>query len=147
MILFIQGIHEYHFKVFMRNGEIHEYRGCTIRQFLNRLCICYGFTYEGSRRAISKSLHIRRDLPLYLNNQLLLFPIKDLQNQVRVWINYAVLQESIWKGKECHLFFQGQVELTCVMSNPSFERQKSRCYFYLYVQKCYQERTQKKLPV
>lgn len=55
---------------------------------INQLCIENLSTYEGRRVAIKKKFNIKTMTPIYVNDEVLLFPIKGVKEYENVWVNY-----------------------------------------------------------
>lgn len=59
-----------------------------IRQFINDLCIKNLSTFEGREKAASSVLSIKSNLPIYVNEEMLLFPTKSIRNFDCIYVNY-----------------------------------------------------------
>ena len=67
-------------------------------RIINELCIDNLSTYQGRKEAIKIKYGIKTMVPIYINDEILLFPTKGIKEYACVWINYHQIRE-VQKGK------------------------------------------------
>lgn len=59
-----------------------------LKQYINDLCIKNLSTIEGREKAAKKLLNITSNLPVYVNEEIILFPTKSIRNYDCVYLNF-----------------------------------------------------------
>lgn len=91
--------------------------------FVKQLCIEHLFTYEGYAKAVKKTLGIAYRIPLYLREDLQLFPISRVRDVDNIWINAAAIMTiTTTQQGTCLVFHHGR-KLVLDMSLHKVRRQ------------------------
>lgn len=59
-----------------------------LKQYINQLCIENFSTFDGREQASKAHLKVSSNLPIYVNENLILFPTKSRRNYDCVYVNY-----------------------------------------------------------
>ncbi|MDI6452941.1 competence protein ComK [Peloplasma aerotolerans] len=68
--------------------HIKTYKSSNL-SYIKLLCQEGLFTYEGYLMAVKKVLDIKYKVPVYINDYLMLIPVKRTRDYDNIWINYA----------------------------------------------------------
>ncbi|MBS6374939.1 MAG: competence protein ComK [Erysipelotrichaceae bacterium] len=138
MILYIKELDAERCLIVLDNQNRYEYYENKMEVLLERLCLSYGFTLQGGKRAVAAYLRIKRMVPICLSAEqsYMLFPIIDYAAHQRIWFNYAWIEAHIHGDRCCTVRFRNGEELQCSVSKRVFQKQLDRCYFYLYLRYC-----------
>ena len=79
----------------------------TIKSFLNNLCLKNGANYDGRKESFKYLIKIRKFVPIYVNRQMMFFPIgKD------TWVNYFAIESIEYHEHTCSIYFKDQSSIT-----------------------------------
>ncbi len=83
-----------------------------IKKYLNDLCLANLATFDGRKKAISRLLKQKNNLPIYINDELFVYPTTSLRDYNTVFINYhQVLSYKQLTNKKTKFIFNNLNEL------------------------------------
>lgn len=88
-------------------GEFHELLIKTgIKSYLNNLCMDGLSTFDGRRKAITKLIMQKNNVPIYVSNKIFVYPTKSLREYDMLFINYheVLSYKKIAKNKTLFVF-------------------------------------------
>lgn len=89
-------------KVFNQKEEIHLMTQLT---YLKRVCEKNLFTLEGYYKSVRKTLNISYKIPVYINQELILFQTKAFKSYDNIWINHSKIKQIEFNKKEATITF------------------------------------------
>jgi len=105
-------------KVFMSKG---------LKQLINDLCIRNLSTFEGRERAARVLLNRKSILPIYVNDDICLFPTESIRNYACIYINYNELLSFKEMNKdETKIIFYDLSEIFVNVSSEKIRKQLVR---------------------
>lgn len=123
-----------------RETYVHRGQECIrIQQksvkLVDSMCREYGRSYEASKEAAVKFLHIRQKVPILVSKQkqLLLFPTQSSESPNCVWINYGMVKNiKRYSDHETFVEFHDGTTTCIAMEYRSALRQVRFCFMFLY---------------
>jgi len=105
-------------KVYVRNG---------LKGFINDLCLDNFSTYEGRKKAASRLLNEKSNIPIYIDNSTFLYPTKALREYDMLFLNYfAILSFRKIDSANTLFIFKNLEELVVQISINKVMRQHRR---------------------
>lgn len=99
----------------------------SIKKYINLLCLKNLTTYEGRRIATQKLLGETSNIPIYLNGDICLYPIKSIRDYNTVFINYNEVLSYKETGKvHTRFVFSNLCEITLEVSINIVKKQHAR---------------------
>ncbi len=103
-----------------------------IKKYLNDLCLINLATFDGRKKAISKLLKAKKNLPIYINQQVFVYPTKALREYDVVFINYHhVLSWKEITPTHTKIIFNNLEELIVEISSKRVKKQHQRIAYIL----------------
>ena len=103
-----------------------------IKKYLNDLCLNNLATFDGRKKAIGKLLKEKKNLPIYINYQLFVYPTKALREYDVIFINYHhVLSYKEITPTHTKIIFNNLDELIIDISFKRVEKQHQRIAYIL----------------
>ncbi len=107
-----------------------------VKHFINELCLRNLSTFEGRVKASSKVLNVGSNVPVYVNENMILFPTKSLRNYDCIYINFLrVLNVEEGLNGLNKVIFDDLTEVNVNVSITKIKRQMVRSniiYEYIY---------------
>jgi competence transcription factor ComK len=108
-------------------GEQNEFN-LGIRAYINMLCHRRLTSYEGIIKATKKMLDIHKLVPIYIDRNMLLFPLSSIRNMDALYINYYELYKiKKTTNSDVTLIFYDHSKLNIKMNKMFLSRQIKRC--------------------
>lgn len=109
-------------------GEFHELLiKSGIKSYLNNLCMDNLSTFDGRRKAISKLIKHKNNVPIYVNKDIFVYPTKSLREYDMLFINYhAVLSYKKIERNKTLFVFNNLEELVVEVSINKIMKQHQR---------------------
>lgn len=79
--------------------------------YVKELCISSLFTYKGYLKANKIENKLVSKVPVYINDQTMLIPIKRTRDYDNIWINYAAIKNMLPDGKGLKVIFHSNREV------------------------------------
>lgn len=95
----------------------------TMNYMINMWCIDHLFTYQGYREAVSKKLHIKHLIPIYLCETNAFIPIKRVKDYDNIFINMHAVFSFIGNSYETVITFKSMNKLKLPISLSKFKLQ------------------------
>lgn len=84
---------------------------------INLICNKYLIDYKSYRRLVFRETNIYRQTPVYLSEELILFPTGPISSYETSWINYSNIKKVIFKNNNiCRIIFTNNESLITKMS-------------------------------
>ena len=91
-----------------------------LKQFINDLCVKNLSTFEGREKASGIILNRKSILPIYVDQEMCLFPTESIRNYGCIYINYnELLSFKAQSNKETKIIFY---DLSEILVNISYEK-------------------------
>lgn len=90
--------------IYQKNDMVQEVSQ-TIEKFLNQFCLKDLTTLEGRIKAISEVYHIKKQIPIYLSNQLILIQIANKKEIDNIYINSYNIIDMIKDNNNTVIYF------------------------------------------
>lgn len=90
--------------IYQKNNMVQEVSQ-TIEKFLNQFCLKDLTTLDGRIKAISEVYHIKKQIPIYLSNQLILIQIANKKEIDNIYINSCNIIDIIEDNKNTIIYF------------------------------------------
>ncbi len=74
--------------ILLKDSYKEEIISIGIKSYLNRLCMQNLSTFDGRRKATVKLLHQSNNTPIFINNDIFVYPTKSLREFDMLYINY-----------------------------------------------------------
>jgi len=83
-----------------------KYVNSTLKKYINEMCFKHLSTYEGRRVSTSKFLKENNNIPIYVNDAIVLYPTKSIRCHDTVFVNFnEVLSiKKVENGYTCFIF-------------------------------------------
>lgn len=72
----------------INNESGSKYINSSLKKYINHLCMKNLSTYDGRRLSISKILMENNNIPIYVNRDIFLYPIKSIRRYDTVFVNF-----------------------------------------------------------
>ena len=120
-------VKRHHNGIVVKN-EINEYSlNSGIKKYLNKLCMNNLSTFDGRRKAIMSLLKQKDNVPIYIDNDIFVYPTKALREFDMVYINYCeVLSYKEIGYKSTLVIFKNLEHLVINVSAKKIEKQHKR---------------------
>ena len=122
--------------VMLKSEEKEEILQIGMKQYINNLCLDYLATFDGRRKAISRLLRQNNNIPIYINDEVFVYPTKSLREYDMVFINYhSVLSYKRIASKKTKIIFENFDELIINISIKKVIKQHERIkYIIQYIE-------------
>lgn len=117
-------------------GEFHELLIKTgIKSYLNNLCMESLSTFDGRRKAITKLIMHKNNVPIYVNNRIFVYPTKSLREYDMFFINYheVLSYKEIERNKTLFVFSNLEELVVEVSINKIIKQHKRIELVYQYL--------------
>ena len=99
----------------------------SLKKYINELCMKNLSTYDGRREATSKYLNENNNIPIYIDKEIFLYPIKSLRVHDTVFVNFNELLSVKMEGIGYTKFiFSNLSEITLEVSINRVKKQHIR---------------------
>ncbi len=113
--------------VFIKDEEKEYLVNTGIKQYINNLCMNNLSTFEGRKKAVSNLLKQKNNIPIYIDNEIFLYPTKSLREYDMLFINYyAILSTKRIDSKNTLIIFKNLEELIVNISIRKVMKQHKR---------------------
>lgn len=96
-------------------------------EYVNSLCLKSLSTYDGRIKSVKKVLSISSLIPVFVNDENLLFPTESIRNYDCVFINYCRVLSIKKRGEEALVTFQDLSEIVVDVSFNRIKKQIEKC--------------------
>jgi len=105
-----------------KNGTVTQYNGTNL-SYIKKICIEYLFTFEGYTQAVQKKLGKQYKIPLFIDGELMLIPLKRIRDYDNIWINIAAIANIFEQKNAIEIVFESQRKLQINISMKSLRKQ------------------------
>lgn len=95
----------------------------TCLTVIKNLCLEHLFSYEGYKKSVHIKFNKRNLLPVVLNSELVLMPIKRTKEYDNIWINLKAIKKVISKDKNLIITFFSNKEIEINISHSFYLKQ------------------------
>lgn len=78
---------------------------CKVKTIFNKICLDDLTTIDGRIKAIKEIYGYKRNVPIYLNKDIVLFKVKDIQTNSTQYINSIYIKTITKEGNTCKINF------------------------------------------
>lgn len=111
-------------KVISKNREILNY---GLIEYINMLCLNELSTYKGRITSTKKTLGIISNIPVYVNNNIMLFPTRMIRDYDCVFVNYTQVLSVKKQGDSTLIVFDDLTEISIPTSINKVKIQIKKC--------------------
>ena len=110
-----------------------------VKSYLNSLCMKNLSTFDGRKKALAKLLGQKSNIPIYINDEIIVYPTKSLREYDMYFINYhGVLSLRKLDNDNTLFVFKNLEELTINISFKRIIKQHKRVEFIIQYLNNYQ---------
>jgi len=107
------------------NGSL--YVNSSLKKYINNMCLKKLSTYDGRRESVSKFLNENNNIPIYVNDDIILYPTKSIRCYDTVFVNFnEVLSIKKHRNGYTSLIFTNLSEILLKISFNRILKQHSR---------------------
>ena len=110
------------------NGELGSISiNSSLKKYINKLCMKNLSTYDGRRDSISKFLEKNNNIPIYIDEEIILYPTKSIRCYDTVFVNFKeVLSVKKVDNRHTNFTFTNLSEIKLEVSIKKIKKQHNR---------------------
>lgn len=105
-----------------KNGIVSQSNGTNL-SYIKKICIEHLFTFEGYIKAVQKKFGKRYKIPLFIDCNLMLIPLKRIRDYDNIWVNVAAISDIFEQNNTIEIVFESQRKLQLNISMKSLRKQ------------------------